>query len=259
MSDQASLPLSDPSSSPPAAQATPPAPAAPPAASAPQTIEAAKRPEWLPESFWDEKSGVKADDIQKHFARASENEAFRSAEESRRLTLPQSPDAYELKLPADFKPPEGVEFKFNVDDPLLARAREFAQKRGLDQEGFSEMLSLYAAVQVQDAATIQAAKQAEIQKLGVNGPARVDAVQRWLKSVGGEDAAALVGVLDYAPVAGTVKALEGLMKKFSSQGSGSFNHSHREQPEAGKIAGYEGMSFEQKRFAQDQQRTRRAG
>ncbi|WP_426433682.1 hypothetical protein [Bradyrhizobium genosp. P] len=47
------------------------------------------------------------------------------------------------------------------------------------------------------------------------------------------------------------------MHKASSQGAASFSQQHRAAPEAG-IPGFEKMSFEQKRYAQDQQAARRA-
>jgi hypothetical protein len=47
------------------------------------------------------------------------------------------------------------------------------------------------------------------------------------------------------------------MQKFVSQGSPAFSANGRTNTDAnGKIPGYENMSFEQRRFAQDQQRAR---
>jgi hypothetical protein len=183
--------------------------------------------------------------------------ARHAAEESKRLTLPTDPSGYKTELPEDFTPPEGVTFQFKADDPLLAQARNMAHAKGWSQSDFSDALSLYAATQVSDMARLQSARQAEINKLGVNGSARVTAVQNWLKGVGGSDAAVLIRTLDYAPVAGTVQAFENMMRKFSSQGGAGFSQQHRTQPEAGKIEGYENMSFEQRRYTQDQLARRR--
>ena len=63
-----------------------------------------------------------------------------AAEDSRKLTLPQTADAYKVELPADFKPPEGVKFAFQADDPLLSQARSVAHELGIPQEGFSKLL-----------------------------------------------------------------------------------------------------------------------
>jgi hypothetical protein len=48
------------------------------------------------------------------------------------------------------------------------------------------------------------------------------------------------------------------MHKYSTQGAAPFNGGGREvsDPNAGKIPGYSGMTFEQRRQAQDQQRGR---
>lgn len=266
MSEQASLPLSDPSSSPaPAAQASP-APAAPAAASQSTPNNpapaAAARPEGVPDSYWDTTANaLKVDPtvLARDLKERDDLKAFKATEDSRRLTLPQNADGYKIELPADFKPPEGVTFQFKADDPLLVQAKALAHQSGMSQDNFSKMLSVYAAAQVQDQATISAAKQAEITKLGVNGPARVDAVTAWLKGVGGPDAEILCRTLDFAPVAGTVMAFERLMQKFSSQGGSGFTQNGRTQPDDTKIPGYDKMSFEQRRFAQDQLRARKTG
>jgi hypothetical protein len=48
-----------------------------------------------------------------------------------------------------------------------------------------------------------------------------------------------------------VEAFESIINKFSRQGGTPFSQGHREgAPPAGKIPGYENMSFEQKRAAQ---------
>jgi hypothetical protein len=72
----------------------------------------------------------------------------------------------------------------------------------------------------------------------------------------GDKAQAMVAVLDQAPVAATIEAFEAVMQKFASQNGANFNSSGRVPPNgnAGKIAGYETMSFEQRRAAQDNQR-----
>jgi hypothetical protein len=183
--------------------------------------------------------------------------ARHAAEESKRLTLPTDPNGYKIELPEDFKAPEGVKFEFRPDDPLLAQARSMAHAKGWSQTDFSDALSLYAATQVADMARLQTARQAEINKLGVNGPARITAVTNWLKGIGGADADVLVRVLDYAPHSSTVMAFERMMQKFSSQGGAGFSQQHRSQPDAGKIPGFENMSFEQRRLAQDQLLARR--
>jgi hypothetical protein len=253
---------------------SPPAPAAPPAAPRSQTASPAPQP--AAQQPQDRTRGHSPALDQRQAAAASPADATieidgvphrldslretlqrDAAEQSRRLTLPPSPEGYEAKLPENFHAPEGMTFEFRGDDPLLANAKAMAHAKGWSQQDFSDALGIFAATQVEHAATLHAAKQAEIAKLGAAGPARVTAVCNWLKAVGGPDAAVLARTLDYAPVAGTVQAFERMMQKFSSQGGAGFSQQHRSQPDAGKIPGYESLSFEQKRCAQDRLNGRR--
>jgi hypothetical protein len=45
---------------------------------------------------------------------------------------------------------------------------------------------------------------------------------------------------------------EKMQQKVTSQGSASFSQQHRVAPDDGKIPGFDRMSFEQQRLAQDQ-------
>jgi hypothetical protein len=48
-----------------------------------------------------------------------------------------------------------------------------------------------------------------------------------------------------------------MMQKVSTQGAASFSQSHRAAPDTNPIPGYETMSFEQRREAQDRNAARR--
>jgi hypothetical protein len=167
--------------------------------------------------------------------------------------LPRDPNGYEIKLPEGFKPPEGMQFEFNQDDPALKTFREIAHRRGMDQATFSEALGAFASVKVAELAQTTAARQAQMAQLGSAADTRIDQVATWLKAKVGDKANILVSTLKAYPVASTVEALEGIIRAFSSQGGASFTQSGREgQDDTGKIAGYENMSFTQKRIAQMQ-------
>jgi hypothetical protein len=156
-------------------------------------------------------------------------------------------------LPADFQPPVGVEFKFDMADPILAQARAEAHRQGLSQEGFSKILGLYAAAKVGEQTQIDTARAAEQAKLGANAGARVDGVINWLTGMDSSadkgDAKALAGML---VTARHVEAFERIINKLTTQGSASFSQSHRVAPDNNDIPGFSTMSFEQKRQAQDQ-------
>jgi hypothetical protein len=175
--------------------------------------------------------------------------ARQGAEDARKLTLPTTPEAYTLDLPADFKPPADVKFEFNKDDPTLARARQLALSRGLDQATFSDFLSVYAAERISEATKINTARNAEIQKLGSAAPQRIDAIKTFIHATCGSDLGAAIEQM--LCTAKQVSAFEKIIDKFSRQGGTQFSQAHREgAPPAGKIPGYENMTFEQRRAAQ---------
>lgn len=177
----------------------------------------------------------------------------------RKAAIPAAADKYEAKLPADFKAPEGMEFQLNADDPALAQFRTIAHKRGMDQETFSEALGAFAAVKIAEHQQLTAGRTAEMTKLGATADARIGAVETWLTAKVGDKAAPLIAQLKSFPVAAHVETFEGIIRAFSSQGGTSFTQSGREgEAEKGKIEGYENMSFEQRRHAQEMARARRA-
>ncbi|MDI3563553.1 hypothetical protein [Bradyrhizobium sp. Arg816] len=237
-----------------------PAPAAPAAASpptptspdgtAPAASSAPARPDGLPDSFWDaEKNEVKTGDLVKRFNELSTKDA---ADAVRKNSLPATADAYKIELPKEFTMPAGVEFKFDEKAPELAQARAMAHAKGWTQQDFSEALGIFAAAKISEQATINAARTAEVGKLGATGPQRVDAVTQWMDAQG-------LGVLKSTMVtAAQVQAWEAHITKLTSQGTASFSQSHRVAPDDNKIPGYETMSFEQRRHAQEQRARRTA-
>jgi hypothetical protein len=78
---------------------------------------------------------------------------------------------------------------------------------------------------------------------------RVDAIGRWIRGEFGDQ--------DARPIIATIltdaqlRAWERVQQKFESQGVGRFSQSHRAAPDDARIPGYDKMSFEQRRFAQD--------
>jgi len=171
------------------------------------------------------------------------------AEDARKLTLPTTPEAYTFDLPADFKPPEGVKFEFNKNDPTLARARELAFNRKLDQETFGDFLSVYAAERISEATKINTARNAQIQKLGSAAPQRIDAIRTFIHATCGSDLGAAIEQM--LCTSKQVEGFEKIINQFSRQGGTPYSQGHREgEPPKGAIPGYANMSFEQKRAAQ---------
>ncbi|WP_156163322.1 hypothetical protein [Bradyrhizobium sp. LTSP857] len=173
----------------------------------------------------------------------------------RKATIPPTPADYKLQISPDAKLPGGVEFKFDASDPSLTAAKNWAHSKGLDQGAFSEMLTLYASHVAQQQAALAEVSRAEIAKAGVNAPQRVDAIGKWIR--------AEVGDADARPILATMvtdahlRFFEKMQHRVTSQGGASFSQSHRVPADDKAIPGYAKMSFEQRRFAQDQRAAQR--
>lgn len=203
---------------------TPPAPAAP------------TRPEYIPETHWDATANKVKDDkaLGTYFNEIITRDA---AEQSRRLSMPQTPDAYKNELPPDFKPPEGSDFKFNDTDPLLSQAKtlyhDIQTGKVTGQEGYSKLLALHAGAQLAREQNAAAIHTAEIAKLGPTGPARVTALDTIFKAHLGEEAGARLTQRMF--FAEDVLTFEKFVTKFVSQGGATFRGTGREPPAAAGV------------------------
>ena len=170
----------------------------------------------------------------------------------RKATIPPTAAEYKLALPENLKLPGDAQFRFDEagSKATFDAAKAWAHSRGLSQSDFSEMMGIYASHVAQQEVALAAAAHAEIAKAGTNAPQRVDAIGKWIR---GE-----VGDADARPILATIvtdahlRFYERMYQKITSQGSASFSTSHRVPADNKTIPGYENMSFEQRRFAQDQ-------
>jgi transcriptional regulator with XRE-family HTH domain len=177
-----------------------------------------------------------------------------ASDDLKKATLPASAEAYKAELPADLKLPGGQQFKVDVNDPSFIAARNLAFAKGWSQQDLSEALGIFASHLAGQEFRLAERSRAEIAKAGANAPQRVDAVTRWIR---GE-----VGDVEAKPIISTIvtdahlRFYERMMQK-DEQHIG-FSQKHRVAPDAdSRIPGYENMSFEQRRFAQDQAAARR--
>lgn len=208
-----------------------------------------ERPDYIPDAHWDAAVGKPKDTFGQF---VKDHVAFKATEDSKRLTLPAKPEDYTFALPKDFKAPDGVDVTLNDKDPLVPLYRQWAHKNGVTNDAFSDGLGMLAAMRVSEVQAMKAGEAAQLQTLGANGTARVTAVHNWLTAQLGDGAKPFT---DFPLIAAQVEGFEKIMQKFATQGAGGPNSAHREQPEAnGKIPGYETMSFEQRRHAQEQRR-----
>jgi hypothetical protein len=177
----------------------------------------------------------------------NEHVAFKAAEDVKALSRPQTPDAYKVELPADFKAPEGIKFEFKQDDPLLSQARTMAHEMGISQENFSKLLGLYAGAQVATQQQIQTAHLAEVNKLGTTGPARVTAITTFFKSILGDQEGAQLASRMFT--ARDIEIAEKLVTRFASQGGGMFRQTGRTADIGAKVddATWDKMTYGEKK------------
>jgi len=173
-------------------------------------------PEGLPTQFWDQQTG--AVDMPGFVKSYTEASAFKTQHDQRIASLPKTPAEYkvELKLPDTVKVPEGMNLKIDEKDPRLIAVRELAHKHQWAPEVLNELVAFDAQMQIAAHAQEEAAIQAEMKKLGSNGPARVTALETFLKaSVGKDEYEALRPVIGNATA---FAAMEKLIAKVTAQG-----------------------------------------
>lgn len=244
---QPQAPAPSPSAAAPAVASTPTptSPVTAPTPTSPPVVDPAKRPEYVPETFWDAAGGkVKEKEFSDHLNGLTTRVA---AEDSRKLSLPATPGDYKVEIPQDFKPPAGIEFKFDDADPVLAEARNVAHALGISQEGFSKLLGLYASAQVNSASQVQAAQSAEIAKLGPTGPARVTAIETFFGGIlGNPDEGKRIAARMFT--ADDVTRMEKVVARFASQGGALFSQQHRDHaPPRMDSAAYEKLTYSEKK------------
>lgn len=200
------------------------------------TAAAATRPDWLPESLWDGEKGAKVDDIKTMFADAEKARA-RAAE------VPATAADYKGELPKIEGLPEGV--TVDVNDPRFKAAAEVAHAAGLSQKEFSALLGVEAQRMIAHQRALGDAIKARDEALGPNKAARVDALTTFFNSIApNERVAAELGKTLFT--VGVIEAWEGVQRALGNQGVATLTRARSGGPAAGKIDGYDRMSFVEK-------------
>jgi hypothetical protein len=103
--------------------------------------------------------------------------ADKAARDLARTQIPADPKAYKLDLPEGVKLPGDAKITFGTDPDSLAAAdaaKAWVYKKGLSQSEFSELLSIQAHSVAAQEMRIATYARAEVDKLGANGPQRID-------------------------------------------------------------------------------------
>ena len=183
------------------------------------------RPEAFGESYdpyWDDKAGIDhaklATDHDELVKYKADNDDAVQASAARQADVPEELDGYEPELADDFQRPDGYEFDIPADDPVLAAAREFAKKANLTKAEFKQMMGLRAGLDLAETEAMVAQQKVELEKLGTEGTARVDGLQKRLDArIKGDGESTLKGLLF---TAAQVEEMEGLVKAGEGQGPG---------------------------------------
>lgn len=161
------------------------------------TTEVTERPENVPEKFWDaETNTVKHDDVLKSYTEL----------EGRFGSFTGAPDEYAVGISEELKE-QGVEL--DADDPMVEEAVKFAKEADMSQDGFNNMINLYATMELAKQTAQAEADQADIASLGDNADRRLNNLSQWAsKNLPGD---LVEGFKDAAVSADSVKALEQLV------------------------------------------------
>lgn len=239
-----------------------PAPAGDPPAPVPANTDSApagdppaakpERPEWLPESLWDAEKGFKKQDF-------DDLVAFKAERTSAEASRPETPDAYEAKLPEGFKLPDGIQVEegqsiINADDPRIAELRKVAHAKGWSQQDFEDVLAM--GIQMDIAADSKRTEllEAERAKLGSRAKDRVQAVASWVDAKLGPKLGNSLKQMMFT--AEQIEAFERLMSLNRRDVPGTPGASREARDGSGQIEGYENMTFRQKMLAIDQLKAR---
>jgi hypothetical protein len=216
-----------------------------PAAAAPAPAPALTKPANLPDDLWDATSGVKSD-------RIKELVEFESREKALKGGLPKTAAEYKPDLPEGVKLPEGA--TIDVNDPRFKSLQEMAHAEGWSQKAFSKALGLELQRVTQTRENLAAAIKARNDALGPNGPARVDAIVAFVKTVAPDDkAAGEMAKMLVTP--GIITTLERIQTALGSQGIASLSRAPvTPAPDPSKIEGYENMSFAERYVAGEARR-----
>lgn len=88
-----------------------------------------------------------------------------------------APEEYEpIELSQELQE-RGIEI--SSDDPLIEKAMEFAKENNMNQEGFNQMVNLYAETMAAEQIALENYKQEQIEALGSNAQTRINNLNAW--------------------------------------------------------------------------------
>jgi hypothetical protein len=183
----------------------------------------AERPAHVPEALWDATAGsFKVDDAVKQLG---ELQAFKAAQDGKLASVPEKPDGYEVKLPADFKLDGDVEVQIDPNHPMVALGREVAHALKLDQPAFETLVAMHTKHEMAQQQAIAGLVEKQMEALGPKAADRTAAVKNFLTAKYGERATALLGT--QLQLKEGVELLERIMRDASSGGMPGYSQTGR--------------------------------
>jgi hypothetical protein len=117
--------------------------------------------------------------------------------------------------PEEFEPAELSEelkemgIEINQDDPLVEKALAFAKETNMNQEGFNQMINLYAETVAAENMAIEAIKDEQMKALGNSAESRINNLNAWANANLSEDM--IPGFQSLGQTADGIKTLERLV------------------------------------------------
>lgn len=177
-----------------------------------EPVDAPQRPEWLPENFWDKEKGEpNVEGMAKSYAE------LRKAFNERNNDKPgEEASAYAAE---EFFDEEGnfksETIKVAKDDPALMKAYEAAKEAGLGVKQANAFIDKFLGGMA-DFMPEPVDPQAELEKLGENGPAVVSGLKTWvdgMKNSGEINDDVHSAIMELGKTAAGIKALDVLRSK----------------------------------------------
>jgi hypothetical protein len=174
--------------------ATPAADAAPAAEPAAVDFEV-KRPEYIPEKFWDaEKKAPNVEALSKSYAELEKK--FRDQ--------PKAPEKYTYEPPKELKS-EFPDFEVDMEDPTFQSMVQVAKEKNWSQKDFETVVNGYFKSEL---ANQKERLKAEYEALGPNASARIKSIQDFAtKNLSEEEAGLLVSSMTSAAAVSVIEKL----------------------------------------------------
>tara|TARA_R110000822_G_scaffold308074_2_gene435691 strand:+ start:790 stop:1593 length:804 start_codon:yes stop_codon:yes gene_type:complete len=127
----------------------------------------ATKPEYIPEKFWDEKTG-----------KVREENAFKSLSE-----LEKAFSKGKHKAPEEYDTEILTSKGYDLDDPMVGTYVQWAKDNGVNQKGFEDLAKQIIEISGNTKETVEYEEKAELAKLGNNAQAIIKSNKQWADSL----------------------------------------------------------------------------